>query len=76
MIWYGNQMPKYLLVRPLRINLQRELITFIMSIVVGLYITSSFHIVAASMPTRSSFIVGIITELHIVYLLNRCSKRA
>jgi hypothetical protein len=76
MIWYGNQLPKYLLVRPLRINLQQKLITFIMSVVVGLCVTSSFHIVAASMPTRSAFIVGIITELYIIYLRNRCSKRA
>jgi hypothetical protein len=47
-----------------------------MSIIVGLCVTSSFHIMAASMPRKSAFIMGIITELYVVYLLNRCSKRA
>jgi hypothetical protein len=45
-----------------------------MSIVVGLCVTSSFHIVAASMSRKSAFIVGIIIELYVIYLLNRCSK--
>jgi hypothetical protein len=76
MIWKGNQLPKYLLARSSCINPQQKLIMFIMSIVVGLCVTSSFHIVAASMPRRSAFIVGTINELYVVYLLNCCSKHA
>jgi hypothetical protein len=65
-----------LLSRLLCINPQWKLIAFIMSIIVGLCVTSSFHVVAASMPRRSAFIVGIITELYVVYLLNCSSKHA
>jgi hypothetical protein len=71
-----NQPPKYLLARSSRINHQRKLIAFIIDIVVGLCVTSSFQTMPTSMFRRSAFIMDIITKLYVVSLLNHCNKCA
>jgi hypothetical protein len=47
-----------------------------MGIIVGLCVTSSFQIMATSLPRRNTFIMDIIIELYVVSLLNCCNKRA